>query len=171
MGEETMKDPLHILGIDPGLHGALAFFEISTHRVMVFDMPVTDGFVDGTKIASIIDLFGAKLNTIHAVIENVSSMPRQAGAFNFGFSTGLVHGVLQTLGIPITKVSPVVWKGASGLRKTMNETQEQNKTRARRLAADLWPDMEQLFERVKDDGRAEACLLARWFGVNRRWEK
>jgi hypothetical protein len=56
-----------------------------------------------------------------------------------------------------------------GLRKMLNESQAQNKTRARELAVKLWPGMAEEFHRVKDDGRAESALLARWFATKRGW--
>ena len=34
---------------------------------------------------------------------------------------------------------------------------------SRRRAIELWPDHRKAFERVKDDGRAEAALLAWWW--------
>jgi hypothetical protein len=30
------------------------------------------------------------------------------------------------------------------------------------MAANLWPDKADLFKRAKDDGRAEAALIAHW---------
>lgn len=158
-----MTEPTHILGVDPGLSGALCLFHISTKRIVqIWDMPVKDGRVDPEGVALIVDLARSTAEgRVHAVVENVSSMPRQAGAFNFGRSAGVVHGVLGALGVPMELISPNVWKGAVGLRRLPNETQQQNKARSRTLATKLWPEMAASFKRVKDDGRAEAALLAR----------
>lgn len=160
--------PTHVLAVDPGVHGAICFLTVSTRRVQVWDMPLNpDGQVDPRALAASIDaaLFvsSAQIKRVHGVVELVSSMPRQAGAFNFGRSTGVVHGVFGAMGIDYSLVFPSQWKGAMGLYKTSGETQEQNKTRARELASRLWPDLAASFRRVKDDGRAEACLLARYF--------
>lgn len=166
--------PTHTLAVDPGLKGALCLYEIATRGIRIYDMPVTDGRVDPVRLASMINTacFIAGISSsaqIHGAIENVGSMPRQRGAFNFGVSAGVVHGVFGALGIPYTLVSPNEWKGAMGLRRLVNETQEQNKTRARELATKLWPDHAAEFSRVKDDGRAEACLLARFFVNKKGW--
>jgi hypothetical protein len=124
----------HVLGIDPGLSGALCLYEISTKSIRIFDMPTVDGSVNPAGVASIVEkakfiadqsMPGTELATIRAAVENVSSMPRQAGAFNFGRSVGVVHGVLGALRIPYELVSPVVWKGAMGLHKTIGESQDQ----------------------------------------------
>lgn len=151
--------PTHVLGIDPGLSGALCLLRLSDKQISLFDMPVTDGRVDPAKLAGIVEMCKMQ-GSIAAAVENVSSMPRQAGAFNFGRSAGVVHGVLGAMGVPMELVSPNVWKGAVGLRKLVGETQDQNKTRARELASKLWPANAAEFKRIRDDGRAEACLIS-----------
>jgi crossover junction endodeoxyribonuclease RuvC len=159
-----LTPPTHILGVDPGLSGAFCLLQVSSRRIeALWDMPVADGRVDPEGVALIVD--SAKSATggqLRAAVENVSSMPRQAGAFNFGRSAGVIHGVLGAMGVPMDLISPNVWKGAMGLRRLVNETQDQNKTRARELAMKLWPESAGLFRRVKDDGRAEAALIARF---------
>lgn len=162
------ENPSHTLGIDPGLSGALCLYEIATKRINLFDMPVTDGRVDPARLAGIVEMCKLK-GSITAAVELVSSMPRQAGAFNFGVSAGVVHGVLGALNIPFTLIQPAQWKGAMGLRRTVNETQAQNKTRARELAIKLWPEKAGEFKRIKDDGRAEAALIARHYSNVKGW--
>ena len=171
MKQPVAPNPTHILGVDPGLAGALCLLSIQTKAIEgVFDMPTSDGQVDPTKLAAIVDQLKFRANRhIHAAVELVSSMPRQAGAFNFGRSAGVVHGVLGALNIPMTTVSPNVWKPAMGLRRGLNESQAQNKIRARELAVRLWPEQAGLFARVKDDGRAEAALIARHFINSKGW--
>lgn len=166
-----MDKPTHILSVDPGVNGALALYKISTKVIHISDMPLRNGQVSPEGVAVIVDIFKsiAGPNQIHAAVENVSSMPRQAGSFNFGRSAGVVHGVLGALAVSMELVSPNAWKGAMGLRKLPGETQEQNKTRARALAIELWPEQAGQFKRVKDDGRAEAALLARYFANKKGW--
>jgi crossover junction endodeoxyribonuclease RuvC len=162
IGSRKRMKPDFVLGIDPGLGGALCLLEISSRKIAgIFDMPVADGRVDPAKLAGIVEMCKAQ-SSIAAAVELVGSMPRQAGAFDFGVSAGVVHGVLGAMGVPFTLVQPAQWKGATGLRKAIGETQAQNKTRARALAMELWPEKADLFKRVKDDGRAEACLIARY---------
>jgi crossover junction endodeoxyribonuclease RuvC len=163
-GEEVKLD--FVLGVDPGLSGALCLLRLSDKQIDIFDMPVTDGRVDPAKLAGIVEMCKLR-GSIVAAVENVSSMPRQAGAFNFGRSAGVVHGVLGAMGVPMELVSPNVWKGAVGLRKLVGESQAANKTRARELAQKLWPWNATDFKRVKDDGRAEAALLARQYATSK----
>ena len=158
-----------MLGIDPGLGGALAFLRCEGLKIEgVYDTPVTDGRVDAARLALIVGMCQLR-GTIVAAVELVSSMPRQAGAFNFGVSAGCVHGVLGALSIPMTLVPPGVWKPACGLRRMLNESQAENKTHARELAMKLWPEQAAEFAKAKNDGRAEACLLARYYSTKMGW--
>jgi crossover junction endodeoxyribonuclease RuvC len=155
--------PDFCLGIDPGLSGSLALLRCEGLKIeSIYDMPVTDGRVDAARLALIVGMCQLR-GTIVAAVELVSSMPRQAGAFNFGVSAGCVHGVLGALGVPMVLIPPGVWNPGCGLRRLTNESQAQNKSRARELATKLWIEQADLFKRVKDDGRAEACLLARYY--------
>ena len=162
--------PSYVLAIDPGMKGALCLLCLVDKSVQVYDTPTKDGTVDGVELTAIVDQLNFQTNRqIQAVVEQVSSMPRQAHAFSFGLSTGKIHGVLDALAIPYTLAPPSQWKPAMGLRKLPNETTAQNKSRARDLAARLFPNYAAEFARVKDDGRAEAALLARWFSTKNGW--
>jgi crossover junction endodeoxyribonuclease RuvC len=161
--------PDYVLGCDPGLAGALALLRCEGLKIEgIYDTPVTDGRVDAARLALIVGMCQLQ-GTIVAAVELVSSMPRQAGAFNFGVSAGCVHGVLGALGVPMVLISPGVWKPACGLRRLANESQAQNKSRARELAQKLWPLQAGLFKLIKNHDRAEACLLARYYVAKMGW--
>ena len=117
------------------------------------DMPAADGHVSGALLA---DALEDVTDLAVAWVEDVHSMPGQgvASTFKFGRSVGVVEGALSALGIPIRWVSPAKWKKAMGLPA--------DKGAARRRAIELWPDHAHLFARVKDDGRAEAALIAEY---------
>jgi crossover junction endodeoxyribonuclease RuvC len=161
--------PDFCLGIDPGLSGALALLRCEGLKIgSVYDMPVTDGRVDPAKLALIVGMCQLQ-GTIVAAVELVSSMPRQAGAFNFGVSAGVVHGALGALGVPFHLVAPQQWKSSFGLRRVGDESQAGTKARAREIAARLWPDNANLFARVKDADRAEAALIGRFWAAKQGW--
>ena len=150
----------YILGIDPGLGGAMAIYSTKSF-ICVHDIPRSiDSGIDAVALAALVDRLNRAYPGITAVVERVSSMPRQAGAFAFGLSTGIIHGCLASAGIPFELVSPSVWKAKMGLTKFPDETYAENKTRARALATQLFPALAPQFKRVKDDGRAEALLIA-----------
>jgi crossover junction endodeoxyribonuclease RuvC len=158
-----MTGPSHILAIDPGLAGALALLNCQTKAIeFIADMPVTEGRVDPAKLADLVD-FCKTRGSIHAAVELISALPRQAGGSNFAISAGVIHGVLGALRVPYSLIPSAQWKPACGLRRLPNESQQQNKTRGRELATRLWPGRAADFAKVKFDGRAEACLLARYY--------
>jgi len=63
----------------------------------------------------------------------------------------VARGVVAACGIPTTLVSPQKWKRELELSKDKNQSLE--------MARMLWPDSDK-FKRKKDDGRAEAALIA-----------
>jgi crossover junction endodeoxyribonuclease RuvC len=89
----------------------------------------------------------------YCFIEDVWSSPQMGvtSAFNFGRGLGIVLGATAACGI-LTLVRPQEWKSATKTPKDKNE--------ARRRAQQLFPCAYALFARVKDDGRAEAAILA-----------
>ena len=163
----------HILGIDPGLDGALAIVDVDTLQLVeVLRMPIRvvhkQRKLDGAALAEWLqradDCVGAQ--TIqHAYIEEVHSRPRQAGVFDFGLNTGILHGMLYATGIPFSLVSPQQRKGHYGIRRVGDETKADKKTEARQIATQLFPSHAKEFVRVKDDGVAEAALIARYGAV------
>lgn len=160
------------IGVDPGLSGAVAILDDAGRLVEVIDMPQADGHVNGAALRGAIDacrweLTPYPLERVHVVawVEDVHAMPGQgvSSTFKFGRSVGVVVGVLGALDIPIRWVAPGVWKKSMGLPTGKNVTKRQAKEAARRRAMELWPDKASLFTRAKDDGRAEAALIA-WYG-------
>lgn len=147
-----------ILGIDPGASGALAWIDDRGMLLAVEDMPAMEIKV-GTKLrkrvsAPMLAALIRETMPAAAFVERVGAMPGQgtASMFAFGFSCGLIDGVLSGLNIPVTFVTPALWKKRLGLSA--------DKGNARMRAAQLFPEMAAKFSRVKDDGRAEAALIA-----------
>lgn len=145
-----------VLGIDPGVGGGLAFYEPRRHLLYTYNTPTTADGVDGAAVAQFI-----RINApTHCFIEAVTSRPRQSGVFNFGLNTGVLHGVLMAENVPFTLVSPTRWKGYFGLKRAETQTYRDAKNASRELASKLFPGAAGAFARVKDDGVAEAALLA-----------
>lgn len=146
-----------IIAIDPGFTGAMTLLD-GEYLAEVESLPINDKDtqkrVDGLRIRQILVEWGMPhSDNYKVVIERVSARPGQGvtSTFNFGLSYGVLVGVLESLGFEIQFVRPQDWKKYFGLSS--------NKTAARELATELWPDWAHAFSRVKDDGRAEAALL------------
>lgn len=141
-----------IVGIDPGLSGAIAWLDDDGTLLAACDMPVVDGHVNyvdlGRLLAAAPDV---------AVVEKVHSMPGQgvASTFKFGQAYGAVLGCLGALQVPVEHVTPSKWKRAHRLIG-------RDKDASRAVAIDRWPDRAELFRRKKDHGRADAALIAAW---------
>ena len=151
-----------IIGIDPGLSGAIAFMSDEGYLIGVVDMPTVE--VNGKKKVSpqmLVSLLEDYDDVKMVVIEEVGAMPGQGvtSMFNFGYSAGILAGVCAGLRMPMTLYRPAVWKRAAGVPA--------DKGAARQMAQRLWPGSRD-FDRVKDDGRAEAALLARWVALKEK---
>lgn len=151
-----------IIGIDPGAGGAVAIIERDGTLVQVFDMPAVEVVVGGKAKRRVSpEMLAAELRLYNvsgtvAIIEQVGAMPGQgvSSMFAFGEAFGLAKGVLAGMSIPVQSVTPGKWKKALNLNA--------GKDGARAKAAALWPEMAGEFRRVKDDGKAEAALIAHW---------
>lgn len=147
-------------GIDPGLTGAIATL-LDGEAGPIIDMPTRTvgdwGEVDAQKLALFIrDQRAAHPGAyVSACIEKVGARPADGGtsAFRFGESAGKVKGVLESLGIPYSRAIPASWKRSMGLLLT-------EKDASRQLALRRFPSAAHYLQRKKDNGRADALLLA-----------
>jgi len=158
-----------ILGVDPGLSGCMAM--LHKGAVDVFDIPTTTRTVnkkekrqiDPYQLSAWLEIQRPLIK--FAVVEQVGAMPSRGkpgsparamgvtSAFNFGFTTGCIHGIIAACGIEIRTVPPQVWKRKYGLLG-------QNKDASRGEASRRFPQFTHLWQLKKHDGRAEAALLA-----------
>jgi crossover junction endodeoxyribonuclease RuvC len=95
----------------------------------------------------------------HCFLENVHSMPQEgvSSAFKFGLVIGGLRGIIASLGLPLTLVTPNVWKKYYGIQAS--------KSGAVRRATELFPDNASEFVGPRGglkDGPAEAALIARY---------
>jgi crossover junction endodeoxyribonuclease RuvC len=152
-----------ILGVDPGLSGALAF--LNGKALIIHDMPTLKAgtgskrIVDEDELARIIDDMNGPGMVSHAYIEKVGAMPGQGvtSMFSFGTSYGLVRMAVAANFIPRTYPTPKEWKKALGVPAS--------KDGARLRASQLMPQHAHMWQRAKDDGRAEAALIA-YYGAH-----
>jgi hypothetical protein len=120
----------------------------------LIDMPINASRADGNEIAEQLRYHWAP-DVVY--LEWTQPMPKNGSiaSYSLGLNSGIVIGVVQALGIPLERVRPATWKLAMGLRG-------KPKAASRGMATELFPDFADQFRRVKDDGRAEAALIARY---------
>lgn len=159
-----------IIGIDPGLNGALARYWPHNGNLQIADMPTIKvprgnrdkSLVDEVALARLLDDWSP--SATEAWLERVNAMPSIPGAdgerrsmgtqssFDFGRSYGLIRGVLAANFLIIHDVTPQSWK------KTMRVASDKNQARQR--ASALCPRHGHLWPLKKHDGRAEAAMIA-----------
>jgi crossover junction endodeoxyribonuclease RuvC len=146
-----------VLGVDVGLAGACAVVGLEAngpHVIAVTDMPVVG--VGARRRVDAIALQEWLLETgpNHAIVEAAQAFPRQgtASIFRYGRAAGVAEGVIAACGISIEYVSPAQWKRAFHLSA--------DKEASRALAIARFPSAHEFFQRKRDHGAAEACLLA-----------
>ena len=139
-----------IMGLDPGLSGAIAiYYPDHPMQIACYDMPTNDDGVDGYALTKIVKQFMPDV----VFIEKVHSMPKQgvASTFTFGEAYGVAKGIFYALNIPIELVTPRRWKKEFDLTSDKNQSLE--------MARMMWPDSDK-FKLKKHDGRAESALIA-----------
>lgn len=148
-----------ILGIDPGLSGALGFYFPAVSRVALEDLPLADGEINAPALAARLRAFEPAM----IVLERVHAMPKQgvSSTFKFGVSFGAVRGVIGAVGIPLYLVSPTVWKKHYQLGA--------DKEASRGRAIELFPHNADRLDKKRHHGRAEAALLAK-YGAERLFD-
>jgi crossover junction endodeoxyribonuclease RuvC len=152
------------LGIDPGVHGALAIVVVSDgaapQLLDTIDIPTT-----GVGAKERVDVLAMRAwiesyRPDHCVIERAQAMPKQGASsgFKYGRAAGALEAVVACCEIPVTIVEPAMWKRAQHLRGG-------DKEGARQRALQLFPAAHERFARRKDHQRAEAALIALTMGA------
>ena len=152
-----------IVGIDPGLNGAIAIIE-NFKVIDLFDMPVmTEGKKSKRQLNSalLVKILRDKIKNYEetsVVVEQVNAMPGQGvtSMFNFGQSFGAIKGICAALQLPIYFVRPTKWKKHFNLIKT-------HKDASRTKVIEIYPDVSGKLSRKKDSNKADAILIARYF--------
>ncbi|MFN3930876.1 MAG: hypothetical protein ACK4JY_03920 [Brevundimonas sp.] len=145
-----------ILGVDPGITGGLCLLDTDAWTIAVLDMPQEVGKAGRKGVSPTLTAQAiAAADADYSFVEDVWSSPQAgvASSFSFGRSLGIVLGAASASS-SLTPVKPTVWKAA------LQVPRDKNQARARAVA--LFPSAASLFARVKDDGRAEAALIALW---------
>jgi crossover junction endodeoxyribonuclease RuvC len=96
----------------------------------------------------------------HIYIEKVSAQfgNGAASAFTFGFVCGVIESCVVSLAIPFTYVTPQAWKKAMDCPA--------DKDGARQRATQLLPHLAHNWTLKRQDGVAEAALIA-LYGINK----
>lgn len=168
-----------VIGIDPGLTGALALLGQDGKLLELEDMPVmargagngaVKNQINSGALADMLKVWTRPYDrpAVHAFVELVRPMPAvkatpgkgkgfqitqgSASIFSFGYTAGAIEATLAVLGLQHSLVPAGDWKKALKLGS--------QKEQARAMAIRLYPGAP--LHLVKHHNRAEAILLARY---------
>jgi len=154
-----------IIGIDPGISGAICFFENGEVKDVI-DMPtMADGKKNKRQIngRQIFNEISSRINSydlknINIIVEHVSAMPGQGvtSMFNFGQSFGIIKGICSAMQLPIFFVRPAKWKKHFDL---INSQKDSSRTKA----IEMFPKISSILSKKKDANKAEAILIASFY--------
>lgn len=160
-----------IIGIDPGITGAIAVLD--DEGLSVADMPAVATKAGRQQVSPHLlrelleplipfNLGGGLL----AVVEEVHAMPKQgvSSMFSFGQSYGTILGVLGGLYIPYKLVTPNAWMKNAGVKGKRGEGPVKKDLALTRVL-EYFPDKADFFSLKKHHGRADAALIA-WVEKN-----
>ena len=154
---------MKIIGIDPGLSGAIAILE-NTKVLAIFDMPVmAEGKKNKKQLnsAQLVNILkeNADINKeSFVVVEQVNAMPGQGvtSMFNFGQTFGAIKGVCAALNLPIFFVRPSKWKKHFEL---INASKDSSRTKV----IEMYPSLSSQLSKKKDVNKSDAILIARFY--------
>ena len=154
-----------IIGIDPGITGAICFFEDGEIKDVI-EMPnMADGKknkrqVNGSQIFNEISVRIKDIpkRGVLVVMEQVSAMPGQGvtSMFNFGQSFGVIKGICSAMQLSVHLVRPVKWKKYYSLIKC-------EKDASRTKVIEIFPYISSQLSKKKDSNKADAILIASFF--------
>ena len=154
---------MKIIGIDPGLSGAIAVLK-NNNVLNIFDMPVmSEGKKNKRQLnsAQLVNLIKENIEAdeeVAVIVEQVNAMPGQGvtSMFNFGQSFGILKGICSSMQLPMYFVRPAKWKKYFNL---INSQKDASRTKA----IQIFPYFSSQLSRKKDSNKADAILIASFF--------
>ena len=154
-----------IIGIDPGISGAICFFENGEVKE-ILDIPnMAEGKknkrqINGPQIYNEISkrITNISKKEVVVVIEQVAAMPGQGvtSMFNFGQSFGVLKGICSAMQLSMHFVRPAKWKKYFNLINTEKDS-------SRTKVIEIFPYISSQLSRKKDSNKADAILIASFY--------
>lgn len=160
-----------IVGIDPGLTGAIAAYDTYEHRVVaMISMPsltLAKGKGKKHEISpqALLEMIENEITGIfpkidQAFLERVSSSPQMGvtSSFQFGRGYGMLEGIIAALRWPVEYVTPQKWKRVLQVPADKDDA----RARASQLMprdVGLWTPQRNVVNAAQCSGRAEAALI------------
>ena len=158
---------MRIIGVDPGLTGAIAILD-GNKVINLFEMPImAEGKknkrqLNSAQLVSIIKENIKNKEETAVIVEQVNAMPGQGvtSMFNFGQTFGAIKGVCAALELPIFFVRPSKWKKHFEL---INSSKDSSRTKV----IEMYPSLSNQLSKKKDVNKSDAILIARFYNETR----
>jgi crossover junction endodeoxyribonuclease RuvC len=164
-----------IVGIDPGLTGAVAVLSDDGTIVQTLAMPVLDGRVSGwTLIADGLNCINVHERGVPLVVIEEAEVRSVHQGVTSAFTTGVNYGVLlgtfELEDWPVEIVRSTVWTRDMKVQLSPEERKTSKATRLRKersvaMCDSLWPQHREMWRGPRGgslDGIADALLIAEW---------
>ena len=154
-----------IISIDPGISGAICFFENGQIKDVIEMPTMAEGKknkrqINGHQMYNELTsrIKGYNTQNINVIVEQVSAMPGQGvtSMFNFGQSFGVIKGICAAMQLPIFFVRPAKWKKHFEL---INSQKDASRTKA----IEMFPKISSILSKKKDSNKADAILIASFY--------
>ena len=154
---------MKIIGIDPGLSGAIAVMH-DKKVINMYDMPVMAEGKKNKRQLNSSQLVNIIKENIHedeetiVVVEQVNAMPGQGvtSMFNFGQTFGALKGICAALELPIFFVRPSKWKKHFEL---INSSKDASRTKV----IEMYPTLSGQLAKKRDVNKSDAVLIAKFY--------
>ena len=154
---------MKIIGIDPGLNGAVAVMQ-DKKVINIYDMPVmAEGKKNKRQLNSsqLVNIIKENIDINDEVsvgVEQVNAMPGQGvtSMFNFGQTFGAIKGVCAALKLPIFFVRPSKWKKHFEL---INSSKDASRTKV----IEMYPTLSGQLAKKRDVNKSDAILIAKFY--------
>ena len=161
--KKPKRNSMIIIGIDPGLDGAVFKRDLVTDTFTFHDTPTLE-IKSGKKkkreynIALMVDMLNCFPEKPVVALEKIHSMPGQGvrSMFSMGEGFGTWKGIITALGYELHLVTPQAWK------KEMMQGMGKEKDASRQKALQLFPQLAEELKLKKHHGRADALLMAEY---------
>lgn len=150
-----------IIGIDPGLSGAIAIYWPGVDKLEIHDMPTLKASKGrDVDMAALFDLLTGDPGPVF--LEQVQTRPGESGtsALKIGRGDGAIRMAVTANMHPLHVVGASAWKAHFGLKAAKGTAAKDRKEMSMSKARQLMPQHAHLFPLKKHDGRAEAALIA-----------
>lgn len=144
------------VGIDPGKTGGIAWIDEDTSEYKAYYTP--DNL---NMMANLLRDLHCDYKIVKVTIEDIPVMSL-VGKTPYGklkFNEGSWNGIIATLSLPLYPVKPLKWQTCFFGQKKKGEKRNTKKL-SREHAMRMFPNED--FSKVKDDGRSDAILIAKY---------